>query len=110
MKRNMKHIVGAAGIAVAVLGCASVLAGAEERDDMKAMQVGGQLRIMPLGDSITAGYTDNPTWNHHFEFGYRRGLLRRLRDAGMDFVFTRQFKHADVRVDLEKEKSRIIWK
>jgi len=45
------------------------------------------LRIMPLGDSITAGYTDNSKWAHPFEFGYRSGLYRRLKNAGHDFVF-----------------------
>lgn len=48
---------------------------------------GKPLRIMPLGDSITAGYTDNPKWAHPFEFGYRSGLYRRLKKAGLDFVF-----------------------
>ncbi len=42
---------------------------------------------MPLGDSITAGYTDNPAWDHPFEFGYRSGLHKRLTAAGLDFVF-----------------------
>ncbi|HVJ46116.1 MAG TPA: thrombospondin type 3 repeat-containing protein, partial [Luteolibacter sp.] len=37
------------------------------------------LRIMPVGDSITAGYTDNPTWNEPFNFGYRSGLYTRLK-------------------------------
>ena len=46
-----------------------------------------QLRIMPLGDSITAGYTDNPQWQHPFEFGYRSGLYNRLKEAGYNFVF-----------------------
>ncbi len=45
------------------------------------------LRIMPLGDSITAGYTDNPTWNVPFEFGYRSRLCTLLTNAGYDFVF-----------------------
>lgn len=48
------------------------------------------LRIMPLGDSITVGYTDNPGWNdptQPFEFGYRSGLYTRLSDAGVDFQF-----------------------
>jgi lysophospholipase L1-like esterase len=40
------------------------------------------LRIMCLGDSITAGYTDNPDWQVPFEFGYRSGLYRRLTAAG----------------------------
>jgi hypothetical protein len=30
------------------------------------------LRILCVGDSITAGYTDNPTWDVPFEFGYRK--------------------------------------
>ena len=46
------------------------------------------IRIMPLGDSITVGYTDNPGWtNHQFEFGYRSGLYTLLKGAGYDFVF-----------------------
>ena len=46
------------------------------------------LRIMCLGDSITAGYTDNPTWaNHPFMFGYRSGLYTRLTNAGYNFKF-----------------------
>jgi hypothetical protein len=45
------------------------------------------MRIMPLGDSITAGYTDNPAWEHPFEFGYRSGLHKRMTAAGNDFVF-----------------------
>jgi hypothetical protein len=48
---------------------------------------GGPLRIMPLGDSITVGFTDNPSWTHPFEFGYRSGLYRRLKEAEYDFVF-----------------------
>jgi lysophospholipase L1-like esterase len=45
------------------------------------------LRIMPLGDSITAGYTDNPKWQHPFEFGYRSGLYKLLKNAGYNFQF-----------------------
>jgi hypothetical protein len=51
------------------------------------------LRIMPIGDSITAGYTDNPPsggtggWTVPFEFGYRRQLYQSLTSAGYDFVF-----------------------
>jgi len=46
------------------------------------------LRIMPLGDSITVGYTDNPGWtNHPFEFGYRSELYTQLTNAGYDFQF-----------------------
>ncbi len=46
------------------------------------------LRIMCLGDSITAGYTDNPGWvNHPFEFGYRSGLYTILTNARYNFLF-----------------------
>jgi hypothetical protein len=45
------------------------------------------LRIMPLGDSITTGYTDNSAWTVPFEFGYRSGLYTRLTNAGYDFQF-----------------------
>ena len=45
------------------------------------------LRIMCVGDSITAGYTDNPKWAVPFEFGYRSGLYRRLTQAGYRFQF-----------------------
>jgi len=53
----------------------SALGGAEE------------LRIMPLGDSITAGYTDNSKWTHPFEFGYRSGLYKLLKKSGIEFRF-----------------------
>jgi len=42
---------------------------------------------MCLGDSITAGYTDNPDWNVPFEFGYRGGLYSLLAAAGHDIQF-----------------------
>lgn len=45
---------------------------------------------MPLGDSITAGYTDNPNWQHTFNFGYRSGLVQRLRQANIEFVMVGQ--------------------
>ena len=45
------------------------------------------LRILCVGDSITAGYTDNPTWDVPFEFGYRQGLFERLQKAGYQFQF-----------------------
>lgn len=50
------------------------------------------LRIMPLGDSITCGYTDNSRWTHPFESGYRSGLYTRLKKAGYNFVFVGQCK------------------
>jgi len=42
---------------------------------------------MCLGDSITAGYTDNPTWSDPFEYGYRSGLYSRLAGAGHEVQF-----------------------
>ena len=48
------------------------------------------LRIMPLGDSITAGYTDNSAWNHPFEHGYRAPLYTRLTKARIPFKFVGQ--------------------
>jgi lysophospholipase L1-like esterase len=45
------------------------------------------VRIMPLGDSITAGYTDNPNWNVPFGFGYRSGLYTRLTGANYPFHY-----------------------
>lgn len=44
-------------------------------------------RIMCLGDSITAGYTDNPKWQHPFEFGYRSHLNTLLTQAQHNFEF-----------------------
>lgn len=44
-------------------------------------------RIMPLGDSITAGYTDNPVWNVPFEFGYRSKLFQLLSSNGIPVQF-----------------------
>lgn len=44
-------------------------------------------RIMCVGDSITAGYTDNPNWNVPFQFGYRSGLYTRLLHAGYAFQY-----------------------
>ena len=45
------------------------------------------LRICPIGDSITVGYTDNPVWTVPFEFGYRSGLYARLTDANVSFQY-----------------------
>lgn len=39
---------------------------------------------MSIGDSITAGYTDNPNWNVDFNHGYRSGLYTQLTNAGYD--------------------------
>ncbi|HYG25074.1 MAG TPA: GDSL-type esterase/lipase family protein [Verrucomicrobiae bacterium] len=45
------------------------------------------LRILPVGDSITAGYTDNPAWRTPFEFGYREPLFQLLRSNRIAFRF-----------------------
>ena len=45
------------------------------------------LNIMPMGDSITAGYTDNPTWSHQFNFGYRSDLYTLLVDSGIEVEY-----------------------
>ena len=42
------------------------------------------LRVMPVGDSIVAGYTDNPTWSVPFNFGWRSGLYKLLQAAYPD--------------------------
>jgi lysophospholipase L1-like esterase len=46
------------------------------------------LKIMPLGDSITSGYTGS-SWSgtNKFTFGYRGPLYTKLTDAGYDFQF-----------------------
>ena len=46
-----------------------------------------ELRIMPMGDSITTGYTDNSRWSVPFKFGYRSGLYTRRSKAGYNFRF-----------------------
>ena len=46
-----------------------------------------EIRIMPMGDSITTGYTDNARWSVPFKFGYRSGLFTRLTKAGCTFRF-----------------------
>lgn len=45
------------------------------------------LRIMPMGDSITVGYTNADWTGGAFEFGYRSGLYTLLTQAGYDFQF-----------------------
>jgi hypothetical protein len=51
------------------------------------LQPSRQIKIMPIGDSITTGYTDNARWSVPFKFGYRSGLYTRLKDAGYSFRF-----------------------
>ncbi len=45
------------------------------------------IRVLPIGDSITVGYTDNPRWAVPFEFGYRAELFKLLKDAGIPMQF-----------------------
>lgn len=45
------------------------------------------VRIMLLGDSITVGYTDNPSWRVPFEFGYRGSLYSRFSQSECNFQF-----------------------
>jgi lysophospholipase L1-like esterase len=47
----------------------------------------GTIRIMCVGDSTTAGYTDNPAWTVEFTFSYRIGLYKRMTNAGYAFQF-----------------------
>ena len=67
-------------VAIVVAACVSGCVGSVSEPD-------GPVRIMCLGDSITAGYTDNPDWNVPFEFGYRSGLYSLLAAAGHDIQF-----------------------
>jgi lysophospholipase L1-like esterase len=50
-------------------------------------QAGSPIRIECIGDSTTAGYTDNPTWNVEFTFGYRLGLYQRLIAANYSIQY-----------------------
>jgi lysophospholipase L1-like esterase len=46
--------------------------------------------IMPVGDSITAGYEDNPTWTYPYSYGYRADLYGSLEtnfNAGTGIAF-----------------------
>ena len=44
-------------------------------------------RIMVVGDSISVGYTDNPSWAVAYQFGFRSGLYTRLTNSGTAFQF-----------------------
>ncbi|HWD94255.1 MAG TPA: GDSL-type esterase/lipase family protein [Verrucomicrobiae bacterium] len=45
------------------------------------------LRICPMGDSITAGFTDNPNWAVPFQFGYRSALYTLLTNGNVRFQY-----------------------
>jgi lysophospholipase L1-like esterase len=45
------------------------------------------LRVCPMGDSIAAGYTDNPGWTVPFQFGYRSGLYTLLTNGDVSFQY-----------------------
>ena len=46
-----------------------------------------RIAILPVGDSITVGYMDNPYWNEPFSFGYRSRLFKMLTDHGCRVKF-----------------------
>lgn len=41
----------------------------------------GTLRIMPVGDSITVGYTDNNFWTHPYLYGWRLPLFNTIETS-----------------------------
>jgi len=65
---------------IVLAACASGCVGSVSKPD-------GPIRIMCLGNSITAGYTDNPEWTVPFEHGYRSGLYSLRVNAGQDIQF-----------------------
>ena len=52
-----------------------------------ALHAASPYRIMPVGDSITVGYTDNSKWTVPYQFGYRSGLYTRLTNSGTVFQY-----------------------
>jgi lysophospholipase L1-like esterase len=68
------------GFACAVFGMTFMLATSPAR-------AANTVRIQCVGDSITAGYTDNPTWSVPFEFGYRSSLYTDLTAVGYDVQY-----------------------
>jgi lysophospholipase L1-like esterase len=70
---NVTLVVGS------VLGALALMASSSSAAD--------PLRIMCIGDSITAGYVDNYTWKTPFSFGYRGPLHLLLTEAGYEFQF-----------------------
>ncbi len=67
---------------VAILSIASIFSGL-----ILSSASAETLKIMPLGDSITSGYTDSWSGNGAFTFGYRGPLYTKLTNAGYDFQF-----------------------
>lgn len=67
------------------------------------------IRIMPLGDSITAGYTDNPKWEHPFEFGYRSSLYSRMKNAKYDFLFVGESKEPFTMKSGDPSKNGLVF-
>lgn len=53
----------------------------------QSVQAAGPIRIECIGDSTTAGYTDNPSWDVEFTFGYRQGLYKRMIAAGYSIQY-----------------------
>lgn len=64
-------------VMVLVSGCSTFNSGSQ----------GTPCRILAVGDSITAGYTDNPSWSVPFEFGYRGPLFQMFQNAGVSVQF-----------------------
>ncbi len=73
-----------------LLGTVGIAAGGENENPASTKPVvptPTPIRIMCVGDSITAGYTDNPKWNVPFEFGYRSSLYSLLTRHGYAVQF-----------------------
>ena len=66
-------------IVLSLLALSAVLA-------LAANSLAAPIRIMPVGDSITAGTTD-ANWTYPFSFSYRGALYTQLTGAGYDFQF-----------------------
>jgi lysophospholipase L1-like esterase len=49
--------------------------------------IAAPITIMPVGDSITVGYTDPPQWTIPYEDGYRYDLYNQLTTAGMQVQY-----------------------
>lgn len=53
--------------------------------DTNTLVTGNTPKVMCVGDSITVGYTDNPSWTLPFRHGYREGIFNRM-GTSIDFV------------------------
>lgn len=87
MRKNDRMATVAVLFLFSLMTSLTYSASADSADCCSQPAESGALRIMPLGDSITAGYTDNPKWQYPFEFGYRSRLYELLTGAGYPFQF-----------------------